>query len=127
VVAATTESGAGTHGLSLFVVESDVPGFEARRIETLGWRTSHTGELSLDGTPGELLGEEGRGFAQIMRCFVWERISMALAAVSAADRTLEQAIAYSREREAFGRPVPASRCGATGSPIWPPRSARPAR
>jgi acyl-CoA dehydrogenase len=105
VVAARTGAEAGAHGLSMFVVERDAPGFEARRIETLGWRTSHTGELSFDGTPSELLGGEGGGFAQIMRCFEWERISMALAAVSVADRTLEQAIAYSREREAFGRPV----------------------
>jgi acyl-CoA dehydrogenase len=105
VVAARTGPEAGAHGISLFVVDRDAPGFEARRIETLGWRTSHTGELSFDGTPGELLGEEGRGFSQIMRCFVWERISMALAAMSASDRTLEQAISYSREREAFGRPV----------------------
>jgi acyl-CoA dehydrogenase len=105
VVAATTEPGAGARGLSLFIVERDAPGFEARRIDTLGWRTSHTGELSFDGTPGELLGEESRGFAHIMRCFEWERISMALAAASASDRTLDQAIAYAREREAFGRPV----------------------
>jgi acyl-CoA dehydrogenase len=87
------------------LVEGGRPGLEARRIETLGWRTSHTGELSFDGARGELLREEGRGFGEIMRCFVWERISMALAAVSAAHRTLEQAVAYARVREAFGRPV----------------------
>lgn len=103
VVAASTEPEAGARGLSLFLVESG--GFEARRIETLGWRTSHTGELSFDETLGELLGVEGRGFAQIMACFEWERASMALAAASAAERTLDQAISYAREREAFGRPV----------------------
>jgi acyl-CoA dehydrogenase len=103
VVAASTDREAGAHGLSLFLVEAG--GFDARRIETLGWRTSHTGELSFDGTPGELLGAEGQGFAQIMSCFEWERASMALAAVSAAERTLDRAIAYGREREAFGRPV----------------------
>jgi acyl-CoA dehydrogenase len=105
VVAARTEPEAGARGLSLFLVETDAPGFEARRIETLGWRTSHTGELSFDGAPSDLLGREGEGFPQIMRCFEWERVSMALAAVSAAERTLDQAIAYAREREAFGRPV----------------------
>ena len=52
-----------------------------------------------------LLGEEGRGFEHIMRNFQWERLVMALAAVSGAERTLESAIAYARERNAFGRPV----------------------
>ena len=105
VVAASTDPGAGPDAISLFVVERDAAGFESRRIETLGWRTSHTGELSFDGTPGELLGRKGEGFVQMMRCFEWERVSMALAAVCGADRTLGQAVAYAREREAFGRPV----------------------
>jgi acyl-CoA dehydrogenase len=103
VVAARSNDEPGAPGISLFLVEASE--FEARRIETLGWRTSHTGELSFDGAAAELLGEEGRGFAHIMDCFTWERLSMALAAVAAAERTLEMAIAYAREREAFGRPV----------------------
>jgi acyl-CoA dehydrogenase len=105
VVAARSNEDTGAGGISLFLVDPSAPGFEARRIDTLGWRTSHTGELSFDGVPGELLGREGKGFAHIMECFTWERLSMALAAVAGAERTLDLAVSYAREREAFGRPV----------------------
>src|SRR5204863_7615697 len=49
VVAATTEPERGHKGITLFVIEADTPGFSATRMETVGWRTSHTGELSFDG------------------------------------------------------------------------------
>jgi acyl-CoA dehydrogenase len=94
--------------ITLFVVDADSPGFGRRRMPMLGWRTSHTGELHLDGVrvgDEQRIGGVGSGFAQITRAFAWERLSMSLGAVSAADRTLELAIAYARERQAFGRPV----------------------
>ena len=95
VVAALTDPQAGGHyGLSLFLVESDDPGFTRRRVPTLGWCTSHTGELAFTDVmlPADrLLGGEamaGQGFACIMRNFQWERISMAVAAVRQADDVL---------------------------------------
>jgi acyl-CoA dehydrogenase len=108
VVAARTGPGEGRDGLSLFVLETGTPGFSATRIETVGWRTSHTGELRLDACvvpEVALLGETGAGFRQLMTGFVWERMVMALAAVSAAGLTLDDAVAYASGREAFGRPV----------------------
>ena len=108
VVAAKTAPDAGHDGITLFVVEAGTPGFVARRIETVGWRTSHTGELAFEGCripAGNLLGEDGRGFVHIMENFQWERVVMALSAVAAAELTLEMAIAYAKQREAFGRPV----------------------
>ena len=108
VVAAKTDPDAGHQGISLFVVERGSPGFVAQRVDTVGWRTSHTGELAFNEcrVPGDaLLGEENRGFYQIMENFQWERIVMALAAISGAELTLETAIQYGRERQAFGRPV----------------------
>lgn len=108
VVAARTAPDQGHRGISLFVVEAGTPGFAARRIETVGWRTSHTGELIFDRCelPGDaLLGEENQGFHHIMESFQWERMVMALAAVSAAEATLGSAVAYGTERQAFGRPV----------------------
>lgn len=101
VVAART--GPDPRGITLFAVERGA--FEARRIETAAWRTAQIGDVTFDGAPAERLGEEGRGFHGIMECSQWERLSMALGAVSAAGRTLEEAIAYARQREAFGRPV----------------------
>jgi acyl-CoA dehydrogenase len=109
VVAAKTQPGAGPKGISLFLIgPEDTEGCVRSRIETVGWRTSHTGEIAMDGVPvarGNLVGEENRGFAHIMDNFQWERLVMALSAVAAAQRTLDLAIAYARERTAFGRPV----------------------
>jgi acyl-CoA dehydrogenase len=97
------------HGqITLFVVDADTPGFSRRRMSMLGWRTSHTGELRFDRLrlgDEQRLGAVGTGFAQITRAFAWERLSMALGAIAAAERTLELAIAFARDREAFGRPV----------------------
>ena len=104
VVAARTSE----DGISLFLVERGDAGLAARRVETVGWRTSQTGELSFDGVPlprDRLLGEENQGFPHLMAGFAWERLTMALAAVSGAERTLQLGIDYAREREAFGRPV----------------------
>jgi acyl-CoA dehydrogenase len=108
VVAAKTDPEGGPRGISLFVVEAGAPGFVARRVDTVGWRTSHTGELAFDQCPvpaGALLGEENRAFQHIMENFQWERMVMALSAVAAAARHLELAVAYGRDRHAFGRPV----------------------
>jgi acyl-CoA dehydrogenase len=108
VVAAKTTPDAGAHGISLFVVEAGTPGFSAHRIDTVGWRTSHTGELVFQDCEipqDALLGEMDRGFFHVMASFQWERMVMALAAVSAAQATLDAAIAYGRDRRAFGRPV----------------------
>ena len=109
VVAARTDPGAeGAGGISLLVVERDAPGFSARRLETVGWRTSHTGELTFEEChvpEGNLLGEPGRGFHHLMENLQWERLVMALAAVTAAHRTLEMGQTYADERHAFGRPL----------------------
>ena len=108
VVAAKTNPEGGHRGISLFVVTAGTPGFVARRVDTVGWRTSHTGELVFDDctVPEDaLLGQENRGFHHIMENFQWERMAMALAAVAAAAHHLELAISYGRERHAFGRPV----------------------
>jgi acyl-CoA dehydrogenase len=108
VVAAKTEPDRGHKGITLFVVDTTEPGFSATRMETVGWRTSHTGELSFDHVrvaDVNLLGELGRGFYHIMENFQWERLSMALGAVAGAEATLDAGIRYARDRTAFGRPV----------------------
>jgi acyl-CoA dehydrogenase len=108
VVAAKTRPDEGRHGISLFVVDGDAPGFSAQRIETVGWRTSHTAEQAFQDCvvgPEGLLGQEGHGFRHIMERFRWERLVMALSAVSASQSTLDMAMAYARDRRAFGRPV----------------------
>ena len=108
VVAAKTDPGAGHEGITLFVVEAGSSGYSARKIPMLGWRSGQTGELSFAEVripDSHRLGEVGSGFAAIMRNFAWERLVMALGAVSGAQRIYEVAKAYALERSAFNRPV----------------------
>ena len=108
VVAAKTDPDAGHQGITLFVVDADTPGFSARKIRMLGWRSGATGELSFSNVrvPDEnRLGEEGSGFLAIMNNFAWERLIMALAQVSGAQMAYDVAKAYALDRKAFGRPV----------------------
>ncbi|HEX2241280.1 MAG TPA: acyl-CoA dehydrogenase family protein [Actinomycetota bacterium] len=95
-------------GITLFVVDKDTPGFSARRMRMLGWRTGQTGEIFLSDARVDdscRLGDEGSGFLAIMQNFVWERLVMALGAVSGAQRTYELAKNYALDRRAFGREV----------------------
>jgi acyl-CoA dehydrogenase len=108
VVAAVTDSEAGHDGITLFIVDTDAAGYEARRIRTLGWRTGQTGELSFADVrvpDDRRLGEPGSGFRAIMRNFAWERLVMALAQVAGAQQSYESARTYALDRSAFGRPV----------------------
>ncbi len=109
VCAVKTTPDGGHHGISFLILERGMPGFEvAQKLSKLGWRSSDTAELSFTDVevPEEnLLGPENGGFYLIMANFQWERLLMALGAVGAMRRLLEVTIAYSLEREAFGRPV----------------------
>jgi acyl-CoA dehydrogenase len=91
LVAARTSDDGGAHGISLFVVPTDTPGFTASRIATLGWRTSQTGALSFASVslPGDaLLGAVGEGFVMIMKSFQWERLALAFGSLSASAANL---------------------------------------
>jgi acyl-CoA dehydrogenase len=108
VVAARTADGPGHDAITLFVVNADSPGFERNRMSMIAWHTSHTGELFFDDVrvPDEdRLGEVGSGFRHIMENFQWERLMMSLGAVALAELAFETAVAYARDRQAFGRKV----------------------
>ncbi len=109
VLAAKTDPDKGHAGISMFVVDTDNPGFSVtKRLDKLGWRASSTGELAFTDmrVPADaLVGELNRGFYQIMGMFAWERITMALGAIGAAQISMEAAIAYAKERKAFGRSI----------------------
>ncbi|MFN2464546.1 MAG: acyl-CoA dehydrogenase family protein [Candidatus Dormibacteria bacterium] len=96
-------------GVSFIVVEKGTPGFDqSTKLEKLGWRASDTAQVFFSDcrVPAvNLLGEEGAAFPMIMANFQWERLSMALGAVTGADETLRLATAYAAERVAFNRPI----------------------
>ncbi|GAX90333.1 acyl-CoA dehydrogenase family protein [Effusibacillus lacus] len=108
-VAAKTEPEAGHRGISLFVVETKTPGFSVgKNLRKLGWRASDTAELAFEDVrvpAGNRIGQENQGFYYIMQNFQWERILMALSSVASAEKALEQAMRYSRERIQFGVPI----------------------
>ncbi len=109
VAAVKTDRDKGHAGISQFIIDRGIPGFEtSKKIKKLGWKASDTGELSFIDVrvPADaLLGEENRGFFQIMAIFVWERLLMALGAVVGAGLLLDISVQYAKERQAFGRPI----------------------
>jgi alkylation response protein AidB-like acyl-CoA dehydrogenase len=93
----------------VFLVERDTPGFNvSRKLDKMGMRASDTAELSFQDmrVPAEsLLGQEGKGFHQVMGIFQRERLVAGLHAVAGCDRALADTVAYVRQRHAFGGPL----------------------
>jgi alkylation response protein AidB-like acyl-CoA dehydrogenase len=91
------------------VVERGTPGFErGRNLEKIGTHAQDTAELFFDDArvPAEnLLGNEGEGFAYLVSNLPQERLSIAVAAVAAADAALGWTVEYVRDRKAFGTPI----------------------
>ncbi len=96
-------------GISMFLVERATPGFAvSRKLDKMGNLASDTAELAFQDmrVPAEnLLGQEGRGFYEVMRIFQRERLVGGIQAVAASERALEDTIAYVQQRHAFGEPL----------------------
>ncbi|WP_417347641.1 acyl-CoA dehydrogenase family protein [Ferrimonas sp.] len=111
IVVARTDPEAGSRGFSLFLVEEGMAGFSrGTNLEKIGMKAQDTSELFFDNVrlPADaLLGEEGAGFAYLMRELPQERLSVASNAVANAESILEQTLAYVAERRAFGKPIAA--------------------
>lgn len=109
IVVAKTDPEAGSRGVSLICVEEGTPGFaKGRKLEKIGLPAQDTAELFFDGVrvPVEnRLGEEGQGFRLLMRELAQERLIIAVRAAAAIEEMLDQTVAYTRERETFGKPV----------------------
>ncbi|MBR9756724.1 MAG: acyl-CoA dehydrogenase [Algicola sp.] len=108
VVAAKTHPELGNKGISIFIMDRDVPGISATKLDKLGWRASDTAEIAFDNVkiPAEnLMGEEGKGFPYIMQHFALERLIMGVNAHARAEYALEYAKQYMSERKAFGQTI----------------------
>jgi len=109
VLAVKTNPDKGHKGLSMLLVDKNTPGFTVnKKLKKLGWRASDTGELFFDDckVPKEnLLGVVDQGFFQIMGNFQWERLSLALGAIGAAEDIIENAVRYVKDRKVFGQAV----------------------
>lgn len=109
VVARTNPEVPGSRGTTLFLVDADTPGFaRGRNLEKIGLHASDTSELFFEGVrvpASAILGEVDRGFAVLMSELQRERLALGIGAVAAAEGVLEEAVAYVRERKAFGAPL----------------------
>jgi acyl-CoA dehydrogenase len=107
----TDPNASGPKALSLLMLETrDLPGYHVGRpLQTIGRQAQDTCELFFDEVrvpAGNLLGPgEGRGLFQIMDQLRYERLSIALSAVAAAERAVEITTSYVKERKAFGKPL----------------------
>jgi alkylation response protein AidB-like acyl-CoA dehydrogenase len=109
VVLAKTDPAAGGRGVSAFIVERGTPGFRpGQRYKKLGLHASDTAELVLEGVrlpKANLLGERNRGFQDTKKVLEGGRVAMAAMGVGLAQGALDHAIAYAKERRAFGQPI----------------------
>jgi acyl-CoA dehydrogenase len=109
IVVAKTDPSLGARGVSLLLVEADREGFaRGRNLDKIGFHSQDTSELFFSDlrVPAEnLLGAEGAGFACLMNQLPQERLSIAVSAQAAAQRAFDEALAFTRQRKAFGKTV----------------------
>ncbi|HSI90099.1 MAG TPA: acyl-CoA dehydrogenase family protein, partial [Adhaeribacter sp.] len=108
VIVRTGEVG-DSHGMTAFAIERDTPGFSAgRKEDKLGMRASETTELIFQDCrvhESNMLGKEGDGFIQAMKVLDGGRISIAALSLGIAQGAYEAALAYSKERHQFNKPI----------------------
>jgi len=99
----------GDDEVSNLIIPNGTPGYEiSAPMEKMGWNASDTRELSFADCAvpeGNLLGPRGEGFRQFLQILDGGRISVAAMGVGLAQGAYEQALAYAREREQFGKPI----------------------
>jgi len=109
VVMARTDPSAGPKGISAFLVEREDAGFSVGpKEDKLGMRCSDTVPLDLDGVycgPEDLVGTLNMGYVDALRVLERGRVGIAALSVGLARGALEEALAYAKERKAFGRPL----------------------
>ena len=114
-VTVTAETGRREDGraeISAFIVPTGTPGFTVGPpYSKVGWNSSDTHEVSLDGVRVDvdsLVGEQGRGHAQFLAILDEGRVALAALATGLAQGCVDESVAYATERSAFGRPIGAN-------------------
>ncbi|MBY8975490.1 acyl-CoA dehydrogenase family protein [Rhodobacteraceae bacterium NNCM2] len=109
VLFAMTDPAAGKKGMSCFAVANDTPGFNIVRVEEkLGQKASDSCALAFEDLEipfEDRIGEEGQGYSIALSSLEAGRIGIAAQATGFAQAAFERALAYAREREAFGKPI----------------------
>jgi acyl-CoA dehydrogenase len=111
IVVACKTGGEGAKGMSLLVVETEhAAGFRrGRLLDKIGLKSQDTSELFFEDVrvpvANLLGGAEGQGFIQLMQQLPQERLIVALGGIGAMERALAETVAYTKERQAFGKPI----------------------
>jgi alkylation response protein AidB-like acyl-CoA dehydrogenase len=109
IVFAVTDKAAGKKGISAFIVETRTPGYTVARVEEkLGQHASDTAQIVFEDCAvraANILGSEGNGYRIALANLEAGRIGIAAQAVGMARAAMEHALAYARERVAFGKPI----------------------
>lgn len=103
---AVRTGGEGAAGVSLLLIEMDMPGVSRTRLDKMGWRCSDTAAIYFEDVrvPAEnLIGPENGGFIGIMRNFNSERLGMAMGCCAYARVCLKEAAEWAQQRETFGK------------------------
>jgi alkylation response protein AidB-like acyl-CoA dehydrogenase len=109
VLATKTNSGAGAKGVTLFIVESDRPGFKrGRNLEKIGMKAQDTSELFFEDVripATNMLGGEGKGFALMMTKLAQERLAQAIRSATVTETVIGWTVEYTSGRSAFGQKI----------------------
>ena len=109
IVVCKTDPTLGAKGISLVIVETGTEGYEkGRNLDKIGQKAADTSEMFFADVRvpvSNLIGEEGKGFGYLMSELPRERLTVAFRAWAEAQRAYELTVAYTKEREAFGKPL----------------------
>ncbi len=109
VLATKTDSTAGAKGVTLFLVDTSLPGFKrGKNLEKLGMKAQDTSELFFEDLrvpASAMLGGEGQGFALMMTKLAQERLAQAIRSAAVAEEVIAYTVEYTAQREAFGKTI----------------------
>src|ERR1700687_2483330 len=109
VLATKTDSTAGARGITLFLIDTSLPGFRrGKNLDKLGMKAQDPSELFSDDVrvpASAMLGEEGRGFELMMTKLAQERLAQAIRSAAVAERVIDWTVEYTSGRKAFGRTI----------------------
>jgi len=109
VLATKTDSAAGAKGITLFLVDTRLPGFRrGKNLHKLGMKAQDTSELFFDAVrvpAAAMLGEEGRGFELMMTKLAQERLAQAIRSATVAETVVDWTVDYTANRKAFGHAI----------------------
>jgi alkylation response protein AidB-like acyl-CoA dehydrogenase len=109
VLATKTDSAAGAKGVTLFLVDTSLPGFiRGKNLEKLGLRGQDTSELFFENLrvpASAMLGKEGEGFKLMMTKLAQERLAQAIRSATVSETVIQWTVEYTAQRKAFGKTI----------------------